>query len=153
MITKFRCPHCNKGYQLLVTQDYVVELPHGEKTIPRAEYFECNLCHELSLDEKLIRKINQIEQKEAEKILISVNEGKALDTKSVSFLRKVTGLRSIDLANKLKLAKSTISNWDKKNSELPYHLSLLLCSMFAHKLHFVKIEKEFRKNLDVMIAS
>lgn len=153
MIKKFRCPHCNKGHQVLVTQDYVVELPHGGKTIPRAEYFECDVCHELSLDEKLLRKIDQIEQKEAERILKSVNEGKALDTKSVAFLRRVTGLRSIDLAHKLRLAKSTISNWEKKNSELPYHLSILLCSMFAHKLNFVKIEKDFRRDLDLMIAS
>ena len=94
-----------------------------------------------------------IEKKEAEKILISVHAGKELDTKSVTFLRNVVGMRAVDLSNKMKISKSTICNWDKKNTPLPYHLSILLCSLFANKLHLSAIEESFKEDLYLMIAS
>ena len=150
---KFRCPHCQTGFQSIVRKDYVIKLPHRDEIIPSAEYFECENCHERSLEEKLLVQIDLIEKKEAEKILISVHAGKELDTKSVTFLRNVVGMRAVDLSNKMKISKSTISNWDKKNTPLPYHLSILLCSLFANKLHLSAIEESFKEDLYLMIAS
>ena len=152
MTQKFRCPHCSQGYQSIVRKAYIVHLPHSEVKIPNAEYFECGTCHERSLEEKLISQINKIEKIAAGKILLTVAKGGELDMKSVSFLRKVSGIRAVDLANKLKISKSTISNWDKKDSNLPYYLSILLCSLFARKLHLESIEKSLKENLNSMIA-
>lgn len=101
----------------------------------------------------LIAKINILEKKDAKNLLNSIKDGQELDTKSITFLRHVTGLRAVDLANKLKISKSTISNWDKRNSTVPYHLALLLGALFVHRLHLPDIEKSFRQDLDILIAS
>ncbi len=153
MIKKFKCPHCNKGFQKIVSHDFLVELPYSRVTILNAEYFECENCKEKALGESLISKINEIETKEAKKILLTIRKGKELETKAVLFLRQLSGLRAVDLAHKIKISKSTISNWDKKNTKLPYHLSLLLGNLFANKLGFVAIGKSIHNDLEMMIAA
>jgi DNA-binding transcriptional regulator YiaG len=151
MVHKYKCSDCKDGYRTLIKGDYVIPLSKSNYTIHNAEYFECEACHSRSLSAKLIKKINEIEEKEAKKIINSILKEGSAHTKSISFLQKVTGIRDIDLSKSLKIPKSTISNWEKRNTELPYHLSIILAGIFAHKLKLNDLESIVQNNIHTML--
>lgn len=150
MMDKYKCSECKEGYRIFTKNDYILPLSDSSYTIHNAEYFECDTCHSRSLSAKLIKKINEIEMNEAQKILHEILKKGFVHTKAVSFLQEISGIRDVDLVKSLKISKSTISNWDKRNTLLPYHLSIILAGIFAHKLKMNDIESDVQNNIRSM---
>lgn len=153
MIDKYKCSDCKDGYRIFIKGDYVFPLAGLNYTIHDAEYFECDVCHARSLGARLVEKINDIELEEARKVLNLILKNGFAHTKSISFLQEISGTKDVDLVHKLKISKSTISNWDKRNTVLPYYLSILLAGIFAHKLKMNDIESIVQDNIHSMLMS
>ena len=153
MIDKYKCSECKDGYRVFIKGDYVLPLADSKHTIHDAEYFECESCHARSLGARLIKRINVIELEEAKKILNLILKNGFAHTKSISFLQKISGIKDVDLVKKLKIPKSTISNWDKRNTVLPYYLSIILVGIFANKLKMNDLESVVQNNIHSMLIS
>jgi hypothetical protein len=153
MIDKYECPDCKKGYRTYVKGDYTLPLYDAKTIIHDAEYFECDVCHARSLGAKLVKKINELRIEDGKDIITAILKNGFVHTKEVSYLQNITGFRDVDLVKTLKIPKSTISNWDKRNTVLPYHLSILLAGIFAKRLKIQNLESEVNERIQSILIA
>lgn len=154
MIDKYECPDCKNGYRIYVKGNLELPLYKSKIMIHDAEYFQCDSCNARSLGAKLVKKINELQIEDCKNIISSILKNGFVHTKEVSYLQNISGFRDVDLVKTLKIPKSTISNWDRRNTVLPYHLSILLAGIFAKRLKIKDLESDVNERIQsILIAN